>query len=67
METRSVVAGYCTTNLDEYRREEWPKHFVAVPRVGERVESKSGKSLRVVGVTHAIHDGTPKIRVELNR
>ena len=65
------IRGICRTNLDGYEREEWPTHFVAVPRRGERVAAKSGKHLAVVGVTHA--GGTagqgpndPYILVELN-
>lgn len=62
------IDGYCTTNLDEYKTEEWPKLFTAVPRVGERVQSKSMKSLQVVQVTHAAFDsGAPYIKVELHK
>lgn len=67
----NYIEGYCHTNLDEYRRLSWPTQFVAVPRLGERVESSEKgayqRSLKVVGVTHAIYDGHPFIRIELNK
>lgn len=47
-----MVKGYCRTNLDEMKREIWPLGFVAVPRVGDRVRSKSGKELKVVSIVH---------------
>jgi len=49
-----MIEGYCRTNLDEYKREEWPTVFVAVPRVGEWVQSKSNKILKVCRVVHKI-------------
>jgi hypothetical protein len=30
----SIIRGHCFTNLDEYKHEEWPEAFVAVPREG---------------------------------
>jgi hypothetical protein len=48
----STIKGYCTTNLDDYRREEWPTEFVAVPTPGQWVEAKSKNMLKVVNVTH---------------
>lgn len=48
-----MIRGYCRTNLDDYRREEWPKEFVAVPRIGDYVQSTSSlNSLKVVTITH---------------
>lgn len=61
------IDGTCRTNLDAFEREEWPDRFVAVPRKGERVASRSGKSLVVGAVTHCIGAGDkPFIRVELH-
>lgn len=71
-----MINGYCHTNLDNYDREEWPKVFVSVPRVGECVKSQSGKILKVVRVTHCIskeevglmhHKSMPQIEVELHK
>lgn len=68
-----MITGHCFTNLDEYRREEWPTCFVAVPRVGERIEAKeSERSLRVVCVTHCERTsgasrGMPTLKIELHR
>ena len=47
-----MIKGICHTNLDDYQRETWPEEFVAVPRKSSKIESKSGKTLRVVDVTH---------------
>jgi len=59
----------CTTNLDDYKREEWPTGFVTCPRIGDRVESKSGKILSVVGITHRFpqySNSLPTIQIELH-
>ena len=78
-----MIKGRCFTNLDAYRLEHWPKKFAALPRIGDRVQAKSGRSLKVVCVTHAVltierHDNIdgyetvqstdePRIRIELHR
>lgn len=49
-----MIKGHCRTNLDDFKREEWTEVFVAVPRIGERVESKNQYSLRVAGVTYKV-------------
>ena len=69
------IGGFCTTNLDDFNRVKWPTRFVAVPRIGERVEGYVDgrrdasllRSLRVVGVTHLNGVEGPCIRVELHR
>ncbi len=62
-----IIRGTCFTNLDEYRRENWPTAFIAVPRAGESVESTSGRSLRVVHVTHLeSRRDEPRIKIELH-
>jgi hypothetical protein len=67
-----MIRGRCRTNIDEYKCEEWPSVFVAVPRRGEWIRAKSGKVLTVVMVTHLADAGTrgaennsPSIEVEL--
>jgi len=74
-----MIRGSCRTARDGYETEKWPAVFCSVPRVGERVEGKSGRSLKVVRVTHYMIEadldeavelkGTmvPRIAVELNR
>ena len=73
-----MIKGHCSTNIDRGKHERWPEKFVAVPSIGDRVEARSGASLKVVGITHTMvdirddHDGhiicsEPGIRVELNR
>lgn len=52
-----MIRGYCRTNLDDGKCREWPKVFVAVPRIGERVCAPGGgvcSDLKVVGVTHTV-------------
>jgi len=62
-----MIKGRCTTNLDDYHREEWPTSFVVVPRKGDYVASASGKRLKVVYVMHIQVGGEPRIIVELNK
>jgi hypothetical protein len=57
----------CRTNLDSARFEEWPTKFTRVPMIGETVVGKSGRSLRVSGVTHSETKlGEPYVEVELH-
>ena len=68
---------YCRTNLDNYKREEWPKVMCCRPMIGDRVEAKNGQSLKVVGITHSIertvnnpctgNNVEPYLIVELNK
>ena len=62
-----AIKATCSTNLDEYKHDDWPGIFVTVPRVGDYVRALSGHSLRVVQVTHLVNSGQPEIRVELHR
>ena len=70
-----MIKGHCRTNLDGYEREQWPERFVSVPRNGDRVQAKSGKILKVVGITHSMNDNfkdlvdnkDPYIEIELGR
>ncbi len=74
-----MIEGYCTTNLDDYEHEKWPSSFVAVPEKGDYVQAKSGKTLKVVGITHSMNwtmertpferpsNETPYVIVELNK
>lgn len=68
-ETKPIgIPAVCRTNIDEFRREEWPRAFAAVPRKGERVAARSGRNLAVISITHRItQDGVPYIEVELHR
>lgn len=78
-----MIKGRCFTNLDDWKRYEWPEVFVAVPRVGELVQGKGHgqvtmPTLKVVAVTHFVEpvhgpggrptgEFEPVIRVELHR
>jgi len=53
----SLIPINCRTNLDDYQREYWPVEMVARPIVGDRVESVSGKVLKIVSITHAVIEG----------
>ena len=54
----------CRTNLDEYKREEWPTELPAVPAKGQHLQAKSRKRLVVVGLTW-LYDGL--LEVELHK
>ena len=54
----------CFTNLDEFKREEWPRELPAVPLVGQGIAAKSRKRLTVVAVNWQ-YDGT--LEVELHK
>jgi hypothetical protein len=54
----------CFTNLDDYRTQDWPTSLSAVPSIGHWISSRSGKTLKIVGLTWE-HDGF--LRVELHR
>ena len=65
-----MIKGYCRTNLDDYKMDDWPEVFVEVPRIGEYVRAKDDmyKELKVVQITHTVNDDNePIIIVELNR
>jgi hypothetical protein len=59
-----MVAVRCFTNLDDYKTQEWPERLPAVPSIGHWVQAKSGKVLKIVGLTWQ-YDGV--LRIELHR
>lgn len=65
------IEGHCTTNLDGYHTEKWPTLFAGIPQKGDYVRGKSGKVLKVVGITHSVHPSIsypdPYIIVELSK
>jgi len=64
-----MISTVCFTNIDSYLHEQWPTEMVAVPNLGDWVESESGKILKVVKITHTqYHRGisAPYIRIELH-
>lgn len=71
-----MIHGHCFTNLDE--RFQWPTLFVAVPRIGDRVQSLCGRRiLKVHSIIHSVTNikdwsgmetqSEPRIGVELNK
>jgi len=73
-----MIKGFCHTNLNEYRSQNWPKEFVDVPEIGSKIKSESGKTLIVCEITHCFRsekhyddgipiEGEPYIEVELTK
>ncbi|KKM83861.1 hypothetical protein LCGC14_1305140 [marine sediment metagenome] len=67
----------CRTNLDGYKREQWPVEMIVRPLVGDPVKSLSGRTLKIISVTHATRKGRavssvdnilhPVLEIELNK
>lgn len=68
-----TIRAECHTNLDDFKRCEWPDEFLIVPRVGDYVQATGGEMLRVCAITHrTISPGRlgkpgPCILVELHK
>jgi len=65
------IIGKVYTNLDNYAKAIWPNTFIEIPKVGSSIESKSGKRLKVVSITHCVETETrkdpyPYIKIEVN-
>lgn len=59
----------CFTNLDQWKRAEWPTQTASAPRIGERMQGLMGDKkpiLRIVMVTHCVGAKGPYLRVELH-
>ncbi len=65
------IKGFCHSNIGWAKQTEWPREFVAVPRIGEYVESTCGqRELKVIRVIHRQRpqvDEEPYITIELNK
>jgi hypothetical protein len=67
-----MIRATCFTNLDDYRRSEWPNKFLEVPRVGDYVADDRGRRLRVISITHKMikdlntEQMVPSIFIELH-
>jgi len=62
------INGKCRTNLDNYTCP--VTSFVALPRIGDRVEvmyKGSRSTLKIIEITHIDEDGKPSIIVELTK
>ena len=62
-----MINGWCFTNVDKARDKIFPKKFVAVPRVGDYVESEDGFRMKVASICHkdsAIYG--PHVKIELS-
>ena len=60
---------HCHTNLDAYQRETFPRAMAVRPMIGDRVESISGKTLRIVDITHkttGASNNDPCLYIELH-
>jgi hypothetical protein len=63
---KTMIRGYCHTNLDAYKFEAFPTEFVAVPQIDDYVEAASQKKLRVVSITHRQDREGPCLTIELH-
>lgn len=64
---RNLQHGRCRTSLDSAKYEEWPTVFERIPMIGESVQARSGRKLRVVNVTHFVTKaGEPDVDIELH-
>ena len=63
------MEGYCFTNIDRFQNETWPEKFVALPRIGDKVQSNNGVVLKICAITHyqtTLATGNlPKVKIEL--
>ena len=67
-----VIRGCCRTNIDDFKRYEWPTEFVEVPQLGSWVRGKGSGSvgmptLKVVNVTHCVDNDGPYVEIELHK
>lgn len=72
-----MVRVRCSTNLDDYQRENWPEEMFEIPKIGDLVMAESGRVLRVCCITHSMakdyqnrdmgYSRKPIVLVELNR
>jgi hypothetical protein len=54
----------CHTNLDDYKTLKWPTQLSCRPQVGDYIESKCGKTLKIIRITHT-QENIPKLRLKL--
>jgi len=67
METITMIYAKCFTNLDDYSIDKWPTKFTCRPQVGDSVESKRGRRLKIVHITHSMNNvGDPLLFIELH-
>lgn len=70
-----MIYGKCITNLDGFKFAKFPTQFLAVPRIGEKVQDYEGRCLNVVQITYAFgktdvypeEQTRPYIIIELNK
>lgn len=60
-----MIKAHCTTNLDAYINEIWPNVFIAVPRIGDYIQSKHRSILEVYQITHCYDEDEPFITIYL--
>jgi hypothetical protein len=70
-----IIRGHCKSNVDDFKRKNWPDSFVAVPRIGDQIKSSSGTIAKVYSITHSQttyfsanwEDKEPYIIIEIGR
>lgn len=50
-----LIPVVCRTNLDDYKGKQWPK-FMYNPKVGDSVDARCGRRLKIVQITHKQSD-----------
>ena len=55
-------------SFSEYATDQWPSMLAFPPRVGDFIQARSGKTLKIVEVTHALDDsGQPLVSLRLGQ
>lgn len=63
-----MIKAKCHTNIDAFKRCDWPTIFCIAPTVGQRVEEVGDNcSLKVCQITHCEqeYEVTPYLKIEL--
>ena len=62
-----MIKGYCIINSDNSGYCEFPKRFVSVPNIGDRVRAiNTGNELKVVSITHCQESNAPSLYSDYN-
>lgn len=55
-------------SFSEYATDQWPTMLSFPPRVGDFIQAQSGKTLKIIEVTHALDDaGQPLVSLRLGQ
>lgn len=64
-----MINVFCKTNLDEYKKDVWPRKLAGMPSMGEYVTSMNGTRLKICIIVHCWDSKTqePYIQLDLNK